>query len=70
MVFDALFSGQGLGKLREDAASKRDVSGLNVDSGVLCERLDDREKGVCGQRWGFVGLCVDNGGLVTHGRLS
>ena len=67
VVTHALRLGQELGKLGQNAARERDVPGLHRDPGVLGECLHDRQKRVRGERWGFVGLGVDDGGIGRHG---
>ncbi len=65
-VVDLLLVRQVVGEDRQDATGQRDVAGLDRHAGVLGERLDDRQQRVGRQRGGFVGLGVDDGGLVGH----
>ena len=50
----------------DDAAGQGDVAELHGDAGVLGKSLNDRQKGVGGQRRSLVGLGVENCGKIGH----
>ena len=70
VVGNALFGGEAIGEVGEDAPGERDVGRLDDDPGGSRVRLDDRQEGERGQRGCFVGPGVDDLRGIAHVRAQ
>ena len=66
IVAYTLIGGEGLGEGGQDAAGNRNISKFDRDAGDVGERVDHRQQRLGCQRWGFIGVGVNDG--VTIGR--
>ena len=55
-----LFRSEAIRELGKDAGREGDVGEFDLNTGRLSEALNNGEKGVSREGWGFVGLGIDD----------